>query len=281
MLNFPFKYIINLLLFILLTIFLIFSLNIYLNKDHVVSQIVKKNVSIIQISIASTRGDLVKSLGKLVSLNTLRDLFYSKFEIRSFEMEGMEESTTQFNNIYIYNINILAKTSPQENNFFYEKFKNEKQNTKNILSEIFLNQIETLDKFDKLFEKEQRFNVFSKEEMVAFDQFNNVINTPLFRDCKRFTVSTDLTILNKNNSDLSGNFDIGYKIYCLGEKDFTEANNFKIDISLTPYYDDIYSNYSLNFVYIIYVFLSFIFALTLIFLNLKSIKKTINPNLRN
>ncbi len=276
MLNFPFKYIINLLLFILLTIFLIFSLNIYLSKDHVVSQIVKKNVSIIQISIASSRGDLVKSLGKLVSFNTLRDLFYNKFEIRSFEMEGMEESSTKFNNIYIYNINILAKTSPQENKFFYEKFKNEKQNTKNILSDIFLNQIETLDKFDKLFEREQRFNVFSKEEMVAFDQFNNVINTPLFRDCKRFTVSTDLTISNEGD-----NFDIGYKIYCLGEKDFTEENNFKIDISLTPYYDDIYSNYSLNFGYIIYVFLTFIFAVTLIFLNLKSIKKTINPNLKN
>lgn len=281
MLNFPFKYIINLLLFILLTIFFIFSLNIYLNNDHVVSKIVKNNVSIIQISIASSRSDLVKSLDGLVSQTTLRNLFYNKFDMKSFVMEGMEEAITQFNEIYFYNINVLAKVSSLENKTFYEKFKNEKQNTKKILSEIFLNQIQTLDKLDKLVIKEKGLNVFSKEDMQAFNQFKGVIDSPLFRDCKSFRVSADIIVSNSYQTGQSDNFDTGYKIYCLGEKNYTSKDNFKIDISIFPYYEDTYSEYSLNFVYIIYVFLSFIFAVILIFLNLKSIKLTINSNLKN
>lgn len=281
MLNFPIKYIINLLLFILLTIFLIFSLNIYLNKDHVVSKIVKNNVSIIQISIASSRSDLISSLDDLVSHNTLRNLFYNTFDIKSLEIEEMEEAITEFNEIFFYNINVLAKVNSLENKNFYEKFKNEKQNTKKILSEIFVNQIQTLDKLDKLIVKDKALNVFSKEDMQAFSQFKGVIDSPLFRDCKSFRVSTDIIVSNKFQTDQAENFDTGYKIICLGEKTFSSKDNFEIDITIFPYYEDKYSEYSLNFVYIIYIFLSFIFTVFLIFLNLNSIKLTINPNLKN
>ena len=72
--NFTIRLILNLILFILLLIFLIFSINIYLNNNHIVSNLGKKNVSIIEISIASKTQDLVVSLGDLISENMLKEL---------------------------------------------------------------------------------------------------------------------------------------------------------------------------------------------------------------
>ena len=67
----------------------------------------------------------------------------------------------------------------------------------------------------------------------------------------------------------------------LGEVDNLDPNKFIVDLSLTPYYEDSFKKQSINFVYLAYVILTFIFGLLLFLLNLNPIKQKFKIKSKN
>ena len=267
--NFTIRLILNLILFILLLIFLIFSINIYLNNNHIVSNLGKKNVSIIEIGIASKNQELAVSLGDLISENMLRDLFKSRIDIKSFEIRNIKKFVTNYKNFYLHNTSMMVKVNSEDNTKFYDEFKKEEINSEKLLTKIFLNKTKTINLMNNEFKTSLADTVFSREDFKEFEQFDFVMKNPLFDNCKRFEVSPQLSI---NKEDNKNENKINYSIKCLGEVDNLDPNKFIVDLSLTPYYEDSFKKQSINFVYLVYVFLTFIFVLLLFILNLSAIK---------
>tara|TARA_Y200000002_G_scaffold307983_1_gene264153 strand:- start:356 stop:1198 length:843 start_codon:yes stop_codon:yes gene_type:complete len=269
--NFTIRLIFNLVLFALLLLFLIFSINIYLNNKHIESSLAKKNVSIIEISIASKTQDLVVSLGDLISENMLKELLKSRINIRSlsFEIRSAKKFVTSYNNFYIHNTSLMTKVDSEDNNKFYEVYKEEEANYEKLLRKIFLNKIKTINLMNNEFKTSLDDRIFTREDLKKIEQFDTIIKNPLFNNCKRFEVSPNLSV-NEENYQNKNN--INYSIQCLGEVDNLDPNKFIVKLSLTPYYEDTLKKQSINFVYLIYVILTFVFGLLLFLLNLSAIK---------
>lgn len=272
------RLILNLVLFILLIFFLLFSTNIYLNNNHINSNIGQKNVSIIEISIASKTQELVVSLGDLISENMLKQLFKSRINIKSLEMQDIKKVITSYKNFHVHNTSIIAKVNSEDNNNFYEIFEEEKAKSEKMFTNIFLNKTETLLKFDSVFKSILVDTIFSREDFKKFEQFDVVIKNPIFNNCKRFQVSPKLSVNKKNNLNQN---QINYSVICLGESDNLDPNKFMVDVSLTPYYVDNFNQQSINFVYLAYVILTFIFGLLLFLLNLNPIKQNFKIKSKN
>ncbi len=267
--NFSIRLILNIITFILLVFFLIFSLNIYLNNNHIVTNFGKKNVSIIEISIASKTQDIVKSLGELMSENMLRGFFKSKIDIKSFEMRNIKKIVTNYKNFYLHNTSIMVKVNSEDNNKFYDMFKEEEINSEKLLTNMFLNKTKAINLMNNEFKTNIPDTIFLREDFKKFEQFAFLMENPLFNNCKRFKVSPKLSV---NKEDDKNENKINYSIECLGDVEKIDPNKFIVDISLTPYYVDSFKQQSINFVYLAYVFLTFIFGLLLFLLNLSVIK---------
>lgn len=267
--NFTMRFTLNLILFILLLFFLIFSINIYLNNNHIVSNIAKKSVSIIEINIASKTKDLAISLGDALSEDMLGELFKSIIEVRSFEIRHIKSIVTDFDNFYLHNTAITVKVDSDDNNKFYESFEKEEVNSEKLLNRIFLNKTKTINSMNKEYKSNKTDTVISREELKKINQFEDIINDPLFYNCKLFKVSPKLSISRENNKSKKR---INYSLTCLTDTKKLDLSKFTVDISLTPYYEDTFKKQSINSVYLVYVILTFLLGLLLFILNLSDIK---------
>ena len=164
---------------------------------------------------------------------------------------------------------MMVKVNSEDNTKFYDEFKKEEINSEKLLTKIFLNKTKTINLMNNEFKTSLADTVFSREDFKEFEQFDFVMKNPLFDNCKRFEVSPQLSI---NKEDNKNENKINYSIKCLGEVDNLDPNKFIVDLSLTPYYEDSFKKQSINFVYLVYVFLTFIFGLLLFILNLSAIK---------
>ena len=201
----------------------------------------------------------------------LKELLKSRINIRSlsFEIRSVKKFVTSYNNFYIHNTSLMTKVDSEDNNKFYEIYKEEKANYEKLLRKIFLNKINTINLMNNEFKSSLDDRIFTREEFKKIEQFDTIIKNPLFNNCKRFEVSPNLSV-NEENYQNKNN--INYSIQCLGEVDNLDPNKFIVKLSLTPYYEDTFKKQSINFVYLIYVILTFIFGLLLFILNLSTIK---------
>jgi len=267
--NFTMRFTLNLILFILLLFFLIFSINIYLNNNHTVSNIAKKSVSIIEINIASKTRDLVISLGDTISQDMLRELFKSIIEVRSFEIRHIKSIVTDYENFYLHNTAITVRVDSDDNNKFYESFEQKEVNSEKLLTRIFLNKTKTINSMNKEFKSNKTDTIISREELKKINQFEGILNDMLFDNCKLFKVSPKLSISRENNKSKKR---INYSLTCLTDTKKPDLSKFTVDISLTPYYEDTFKKQSINSVYLVYVILTFLLGLVLFILNLSDIK---------
>ena len=167
----------------------------------------------------------------------LRELFKSIIDIRSFEIIHIKSILTDFDNFNLHNTAMTVRVDSDDNNKFFESFEKEKVNSEKLLTKIFLNKTNIISSMSKEYNLNKNDIIISRQELKNSDKFDNIYNDPLFNNCKLFQVSPKLYISREHDQSKNG---INYSLTCLTDTKILDLSKFTVDLSLTPYYEDIF-----------------------------------------
>ena len=257
MTNLNFRLLINTLLFLLMIIFLLVSLNHYFTSKAFKNQNIKNYVSIFQIDVANENRDFVTYVDSSLTSDIIRDLLINKLSGVDFDVKYLDSDLFKLRDLYTYGSKFTLITDEANRKKLFEKFDLIKENMKDDIKIIFETRQELLNYSYQTSLQKSKKNFDSSQLVKLKSQLS-----PYF-DCENYIINDIIQV-----ELLQQEFDIKYEIKCFDENTDTD---FFLSVNLIPFYETNTNLKTYTTAYIFYVFITFLSGLLLVFINMKFI----------